>query len=297
MYTLVCIALFGALSSLYISVRGPAFNWIVLVFLSAVFCSAIGALNMELVTGFNLESMLHYPNRVFQPFFSIALFVLAAPAVWQYVTAPTARTTLACLGAALLVGLATVRQTVVARNVAPRHVLPDEPRQLFDWLNAHTTSDDVVLAQQRQLNELLPVLTRDRPFVPSGDRTGASYDEIMRRFLVGMKLLQVSPGDVRQLLAEDHDHAAPPIGLTYTYDLFTGGHGIVDWRLPDASIASALQEYEALDLSYELGQQRLDFVYTAGMSQPAQVSGWRIERMYTDAYGSVWHVSPASTKS
>ena len=46
---------------------------------TAIFLGACAALNMELVTGINVEPMQHFPNRVFQPWLCLSAFVLVVP--------------------------------------------------------------------------------------------------------------------------------------------------------------------------------------------------------------------------
>ena len=148
-----------------------------------------------------------------------------------------------------LLGLGTVRQLTMSATVADAHEYTPQHRLLFDWLNTHTHLDDVVLATAKDVNDLIPVFTQDRVFVPNGERTSASNQEIADRFLIAMKLLNRGEGDVRALLAQDVKHGEPPLGLTYTYFLFLGTD---DWRLPDSQIDSMLAEYRALDLGTEL---------------------------------------------
>ncbi|MBV9546116.1 MAG: hypothetical protein JOY61_17235, partial [Chloroflexi bacterium] len=250
-YTFVSCAIFAILATLY--VRSAANNRRVLAFFAAVFVASIAAFNMELVTGFSVESMLHFPNRLFQPFFSLAAFGLALPILTRRIAwrrlAPAA-TSVAVTG---LIGVALLRQVLVSENVAPQHVLSPDKQLLFTWLDQNSRLDDVVVAEAADLNELLPVFTRDRPFVAYGERTGLSYTDLMQRFLIGMKLLQTPPEHIRALLAQDHDHADPPVGLTYSYFLFIGAEGMTNWRLSDGEIDAALERYQTLNLSTDLG--------------------------------------------
>jgi hypothetical protein len=291
-YTVASITIFAVLALIYLSGTRPDRR--VLLFFSAIFLASVAALNMELVTGFNIQSMLHFPNRLFQPLFCLAVFALAVPTVaarlrdYRLGSAVTAVTVVGLLGLALL------RQGMMSQNIAPQQVLPADERMLFAWLNQHSQVDDVVVAEAPSINELMVVDTHNRPLVPYGERTGVDYNEIMRRFLTGMKLLQRSPEEVRSLLVQSHEQAPLPLGLTYSYFLFVGGHGIADWRLPDNEISVALQRYQSLDLAAELGRQKVDYVYTPVGQQPASVAGWRLAQVYDSGYGVVWRLEPAS---
>jgi len=191
----------------------------------------------------------------------------------------------------LLLGLGMLRQVTMSNTVAAAHEYQPQHRLLFDWLNAHTHQDDVVLATDKDVNDLLPVFTQNRVFVPNGERTSASNQEIGDRFLVAMKLLGHSESDVRTLLAQDVDHGKPPLGLTYTYFLFLGTD---QWRLPDSQINSMLAEYRGLDLPHELRVRRVDYVYGRGREQPTAVPGLSFVEAYTNNYGQVWRMEPVA---
>jgi hypothetical protein len=253
----------------------------VLLFFSAIFLASVAALNMEILVGFNVESMLHFPNRLFQPFLTICAFALAGGPLMKLRYTQQALVT----AVVVLFGLGTVRQLASSATVADAHEYTPRHRLLFDWLNEHTRLDDVLLATDKNVNDLIPVFTPDRVFVPNGERTSASNDEIAERFLIAMKLLNHSEGDVRALLAQDAQHGEPPLGLTYTYFLFLGTD---DWRLPDSQIDAIVTRYRQLDLNTELTRRKLDYVYGRDGEQPITVPGWTFRETYTDAYGALW---------
>jgi hypothetical protein len=288
-YTFGATLLFLLCVAVYLR-SGPAFTGPrrrVVVFFSAIFLAAVAALNMEILVGFNVESMLHFPNRLFQPFLTLAAFALAIPPL---VRLKHSQAALLVAGIGLL-ALGTARQLTMSASVADAHEYAPQHRLLFDWLNTHTSLDDVVLATAKDVNDLIPVFTQDRVFVPNGERTSASNQEIGDRFLIAMKLLDHSEGDVRAWLAQDVNHGEPPVGLTYTYYLFLGTG---TWRLPDSQIDSMLAEYRSLDLSTELGRRRIDYVYGRTGEQPIVVPGWTFREAYSDPYGEVWQVAPAA---
>jgi hypothetical protein len=278
---LICIASFVR------SRPEPGLRRRVLVYFSAIFLASVAALNMEILVGFNVESMLHYPNRLFQPFLTITLFALASHPLMRL---KHSQAVLVVAGIGLL-ALGAVRQVSMSVAVADTHEYTPQHRLLFGWLNAHTHLDDVVLATSKDVNDLIPVFTQDRVFVPNGERTSASNVEIADRFLIAMKLLNHGEGDVRALLAQDIYHGEPPLGLTYTYFLFLGTG---TWRLPESQIDNMIGQYRALDLSTELGRRRLDYVYGLNGEQPIAVPGWTFHETYSDAYGTLWQVEPAT---
>lgn len=278
----VCLALYRRFGTSPVGARRR-----VVLYFSAIFAASVAALNMEVIVGFNVESMLHFPNRLFQPFLTIAAFALASRPLLNL---KYSQAVLIGLGA-LLFCLGTARQVTSSLAAAPAHEYVPQHRLLFDWLNANTRTDDVVLASAKDINDLIPVFTGDRVFVPNGERTSATNQEIAQRFLIAMKLLGHSESDVRALLAQDVQHGDPPLGLTYTYFLFLGTD---NWRLPDSQIDGMLQTYRTLDLSQGLAERRLNFVYGRDGEQPMDIAGWTFREVYSDVYGKLWQVEPSA---
>jgi len=126
--------------------------------------------------------------------------------------------------------------------------------------------------------------------VPNGERSSASDEEIERRFLVAMRLLQRPAADVHDLLAHDVSQGDPPLGLTYTYFLFVSGHGSYDLRLDDATLERVVTDYQQLDLATELGKRRVDYVLGRGAESPAAVPGWDWSWMYGNADTNLWRI-------
>jgi hypothetical protein len=305
LYTLACVVIAGIMFSVYVVFdrsadrsEGARPKSTVLLFLACIFAAALAALNSEVITGFNLEAMNHYPNRLIQPLLSLTAFVLVVRPATDFVTRHVRwsllRPSVWAYGAtAILLTIAATRQTLVSTNVAARHELPEEYRLLFDWLNAQTHLDDVVLASARDINELIPVFTHNRVFVPNGERTSASDAEIERRFLIAMRLLQRADGEVYDLLAQDYSRGDPPLGLTYTYFLFVSGHGSYNLGLPEPTLERIVTDYRVLDLPSELGQWRVDYIYGRGSESPATLPGWSLHWVYGNNYGNVWRITRA----
>jgi hypothetical protein len=299
-YTFTYIVIFLLLATAFARFRHSshtsAWKKRVLLFHACVFAAAIAAMNCEVVLGFNLEAMNHFPNRFFQPFLVLSAFGLLAPPATSLLakctswwSARVARVASAVAIGALL-GVALTRQTIVSINVADKHELQVEDRLLFEWLNSNTNLDDVVLTSSREINDLIPVFTHNLVFVPNGERTSAGDVEIERRFLVAMRLLQRPETEVHDLLAQDYTHGDPPLGLTYTYFLFVSGNNSYDLRLPESVLTPILANYRQLDLARELGERRLDYIYGRGSERPRPLHGWKFRRVYGNDYGTVWRV-------
>ncbi|MDQ6672220.1 MAG: hypothetical protein M3069_16000 [Chloroflexota bacterium] len=300
LHTLAYVVLFAIMATIFLKFGRPneltaSRTWksTIVLFHGCLFLAAMAALNAEVVLGFNLEAMNHYPNRFIQPFLVLAGAALVVRPAADCVSKHPwwSRRTAAILmygSVATLLGVAALRQTLVSFNVADKHELKAEYRLLFDWLNTHTTLDDVVLASDRDINDLIPVFTHNLLFVPNGERTSTSDAEVQRRFIVGMRLLQRPEGQVHDLLAQDAAHGEPPLGLTYTYFLFVSGNGSQDLRLPEAQLPPILADYRELELARELAGRRLDYIYGRGAERPATVPGWTFRWAYGNQFGNVW---------
>ena len=109
---LVCVAIYERFGSGYSLSRRR-----VLLYFSAIFVAALAALNMEVIVGFNVESMLHFPNRLFQPFLTLTLFALASRPLlgWKH-----SQAALLVVGG-LLLGLGMLRQVTMSNTVAAAH--------------------------------------------------------------------------------------------------------------------------------------------------------------------------------
>jgi len=300
-YSLAYIALFAVLAVVFRAyvINGSSGRWRrlnteILLFHVAVFISAIAAMNMEVVTGLNVEALEHYPNRLFQPYLCIVMFIFGGSAVLCYIERSPSWIRkgwkpAAYLAMVVLLAFGALRQIGVAMNTAPKHEYKEEHRLLFSWLNENTRIDDVLVGSDVEINYLIPVFTHNRPFVPNGTRSTASNEEIMHRFLMAMKLLGHSENTVRDILARDAGQGDQPLGHTYTYYLFQSSYGSINRRLPDNRIERILHDYRKIDLAHELRSVRADYVYVRKSENLQPIVGWIFTKSYANQYGTVWH--------
>jgi len=289
-FTAAVIVVFGVLLTIG-RYFGKHADWrFAALFWSSIFVAACCGLNEEIVTGLNVESMEHYPNRVFQPFLFLAFFALASPALRRIFPRRWWRPLVAA-GIALLIGIAAVRQTAVAANTAPKHVYTAEEQALFGWLNRQTPADSVVLLPVSELAQLLPAFTHNCQFIPNGTRTTASNAEILERFLAGEKLLGHADEWVRAALAQNADAGDQPLGITYAYYLFQSSYDSPGRRLQDAAIEAALAQFRAMDLAKELARFRLDYIYARGSEQPSAVPGYTFHEAFRSPFGTVYRIA------
>ena len=166
--------------------------------------------------------------------------------------------------------------SLVAANVASKHVYTAEEQSLFGWLNSQTPADSVVLLPVSELAELLPTFTHNCQFIPNGTRTTASNAEILERFLAGEKLLGHSEDWIRAALAQNTAASEQPLGITYVYYLFQGNYDSPDRRLRDPAVrggAQSISRHGPRDQNWRGSGSRLCLWARPG-EQPVPVHGY-----------------------
>lgn len=270
-----------------------------LMFHAVIFLSAILALNAEMILGFNVEALCHYPNRFFQPLLSLALISFAGPAFPLYLKRAGDLSgkwwkAIGFLLSIVLLAFSLLRQVGVSINVAPKHEYQQEYQLLFSWLNRNTQVDDVVIASNREINYLIPVYTHNRPFVPSGTRSTASSEEIMRRFLTAFKLLGHSEQSMRTILIEPVKNSCP-FGCPYGYYLFQKMR--MGFSLLDENVTKLLGAYSQLNMVRELQHFRADYIYTEPSEDLQSIKGYTFDKVYKTPYGALWRISKSQPTS
>jgi hypothetical protein len=138
---------------------------------------AIAGMNMQVVTGFNLQAENHFPHMVIQPTVLLVFFLLfvrlqrhwrrqGADAIWT--------------GAFVVVFLASaLSQVTAAVNTARFHRIDPNNRMLFEWLEKHTRIGDVVATTNLQLCTEIPVYTHNSVLLAEGSRTSGTNEELI----------------------------------------------------------------------------------------------------------------------
>ncbi len=266
-----------------------------LVFVSAAL-GGIAGMNMQVITGFNLQAENHFPHMVIQPtvilvFGLLFVRVLIAWLGRGYEHHPVLRG----VGAGAFVLLFTacaVAQVTAGADTAQFHRMNPSNRMLFKWLGEHSRIGDVVATTSLQLCIELPVYTHNYTLLAEGSRTSGTNEEVIERLLLTDALASTPVSRVAEQLRETDStpHALPL--ATHSYFLFeqspysnADGH-----RIFEAAIPPILAEYEHLSLSTELERYRVDYLYTLQGELPAQVAGWRVVEVLATAQGKLWRV-------
>jgi len=253
-----------------------------------VMAGGLVGLNMQVVTGFNIQASHHFPHMVLQPVGMMLVGALVA-----LVSRRSGAWRVAPVALCVLFVACAVAQVEAGRDSAEMYRLTPERRQLFAWLNANTAVGAVVATDDIELSAVLPVQTHDSVLFSDGSRSSARDDELLERMLLASHLSGRSAEQVRTELAAFTYTGVPLMSygrymweISLRYENSGGdGHVAAD-RLP-----AVMDEYAAMDVGGELRRFRVDYLWTEAGQEPASVPGWRFTPVLTNAEGRLWRLS------
>ena len=268
----------------------------------AVFgCAALGGiagLNLQLVTGFNVQANKHYTHMVIQP-----AIIIMGLAVMMALSARVRSRGSAVWGAAffaVLFTLSAAAQVSAGINSAKAHRVIPADQRLFDWLERNTTPDDVVATNDLAISAELPVFTHNYTLLANGTRSSGSDDEILDRLLLADALVHTSLAEVqKQLRPTNKDELSWRFGSPFTtnYVPFLFEHSpkrvpnLLQPMLTPQAAAVALAKYRHLDLNQQLHRFRVNYVYVMDGQTPATVGGWQMQMVLQTTRGTLWKLT------
>ena len=256
--------------------------------------SGLSGLNMQVITGFNLQQVQHYPHMILQPVGCMMMAVLAALVVPQGRVWRVA----ASAGFVVLLALSAMAQVEAGRDTAEMHRLPVAARTLFTWLNANTAVGSVVATDDLGLSIVLPVQTHNSVLFADGSRSSATDDELMERFLLAGRLVGASPATVARKLEDETPATEDVLAADYSLYLFEFSKKYqripAERRVAPDRIDGVVRWYTSMDLPLELERFRVDYVWTKGETSPVSVAGWRFAQVLQTSEGQLWHLTRAT---
>ena len=248
----------------------PARNYLdaLMPVLVALMLGAFAGMNMQAVTGFNIQAAHHYSHMVLQP---VGLLMICA--LGLQIKKPRRGVVLAML--ALVYAACAAAQVEAARDSVEYFRVTPTEQKLFAWLNANSATGSVVATDNLELSILLPDVTHNSILFSEGSRSTASDQELMERFLLVSRLSGASAEQVSEELSSS---TAKGIGVaSYTYYMFeTSTYEEVGVRRTvSAQIPGLLQWFGAMNLEDELRRFRVDYLWTENGRTPPAVAGWR----------------------
>ncbi|QMV17889.1 hypothetical protein GOB94_03670 [Granulicella sp. 5B5] len=269
---------------------GGEFTDALMVVLLAAMAGGLAGMDMQVVTGFNVQQVQHYPHMVLQPVGFMMMAVLAAM-VWP---AGRAGVAVAGVGFAVLLSAAMMAQVEGGRDTASMHAMPQAERGLFAWLNAKTPVGSVVATDELELSIVLPVETHNSVLFANGSRSSASDDELLERFLLASRLVGEPSEVVESELSGEMpaDVAEPPANYSLYLFEFSKKYQrrLAERRVAPAWIPVLLQRYATMDLAQELQRFRVDYVWVPTGRMPVAVTGWRYAEAFSSTEGTLWQL-------
>ncbi|MFZ0661351.1 MAG: hypothetical protein WAM66_01550 [Acidobacteriaceae bacterium] len=270
--------------------RGRSFaGSAVLVFGCAVAGGILG-MNMQLVSGFNLQAESHFPHMILQPAMVLLCLVISLAA-----TVKIREKRSALWAAALFLIFFAVCASVqveAAVNSAPLHRVDPSQQALFHWLNRNTQRGDVVATTSLELTFDMPVFSQDYTLMVEGSRTSASNSEILERYLLAEALTGTPAATVTDELGSGkliypsrQSSTYPAFFFEHSPDL--AGPGTVNPSVLEKSLA----EYRTLDPALELKRFRVNYLYTENGQTPTKIAGVSWQKVLETPEGSLWRLN------
>jgi len=150
------------------------------------------------------------------------------------------------------------KQTIYALRTYKTYTLLAEEKVLFTWLKGNSKRDDVILTLNKRINDLIPVYTENRIFLPNGILTFASDEEIIQRLIIAFKLYGVDEDFLKENLPRD-EWGFHLFHLKYA-QAFYGKRE----NFPKELLSDILRKYRALfsnSLIEYVKKYRLDYIY------------------------------------
>ena len=156
--------------------------------LSTLTIGGLFGLNFQLLTGFDAQHT-HFWNRVIQPFGFLLLAGIGAgivdfprPVVGRLSWLKNYGRRAAVCAAVVVAGIGVYRQIASAQYASPWKNRSSSLIVTMDWLRRTTPQGSVIGSLDEEVVTLLPTLASRWTFVPLGDRSMATSEEILFRY-------------------------------------------------------------------------------------------------------------------
>jgi hypothetical protein len=255
--------------------------------LACCVAGGIAGMNMQVVTGFNVQAEHHFPHMLLQP---VALML-----VCLLVAASSRRLRLGSARAGVLLGVIVLAcsgsQVEAAKNTAEIHRVPVADRTLLAWLRQNSQPGSVVATTDLRLATVLPLYTENGTLVANGSRTSGSDRELVERYLLASALTQEPAESVRAALTQEGgsvDSALP--AATVSYFLFETSPEYFDQsrhRIKESALPGVMKWYRTMDVGEELKRLRVDYVWMKS-GAPLTLPILRWEKVLETDNGTLW---------
>ena len=157
---------------------------------------AISGMNAHVLTGYETQPW-HFWKRLAVP---VAFFLVAEVAA-RYLEGIRRSRLLAVVALIALLVNSAARLCVAGYETAPYQRATDGRISLLKWASSHLPADRVLATVDPQLILLIPAITTDYTYVPSGIRSLTTTSEIVDRYYQIACLLGMTPADIENAAA------------------------------------------------------------------------------------------------
>lgn len=234
-----------------------------LAFSGALILSYVMVLNIQVITGFNVQPD-HWYRVQFLPI-GLSVFLLAL-AAYDGVLRGRAHLIGRWITVGFLVyffiGQAYHQYTISSDPAyAKSFVMPRQRKEAYQWLSDHTPKGSVVAALSPETNRELPLHTHNKIYVPHGLLTLAPDEEIWERFFFVNALYGVKPAEFHKRL-EKGDTAYYLFEARYDSKEFNSAFRGSAWQFPPSVIDEKTRLFEAYKASGTIVPGfRIDYAY------------------------------------
>ncbi len=191
--------------------------------LAALVAAALYGMNFQILSGYETQSW-HFWKRLALPLCFFVLASAAAHLASRSNPRNLSRWRIAARLALFVLFIDTAaRLTYVGIRVAPFHRATNPDIAMLTWVRSHLSKDQVIGTVDPELILLIPALTADYTYAPSGLRSLTSTEEIVSRYFEVACLLGDSPSRIARLAAvpnhlKHSTELLQVLGLSYTGD-------------------------------------------------------------------------------
>lgn len=243
-YLLLAIALSVALFLLGRRFLNAEPRYVVLVFL---IIGGVWGVNSQIVSGYNAQHW-HFWKRLVKPA-EFLLFACVAGRLAEQFWMRRGRK-LQTLAVALIVCVvlnAAARQCYSAAQIAPVQRATNPRIEILSWARQHLSTGHVLGTLDPDLILLIPALTADYTYAPSGLRSLTPTDEIVARYYELAAWLDTSDADLMRIMRAPRHYEPSQAQLLFALRLYDGSK--TNWSAGQAVSSSAMRPIDNSVLS------------------------------------------------
>lgn len=254
-YLLLAIALSAALFLCGRRFIQPGYaRYVVLAFLIA---GAVWGANFQIVSGYDAQHW-HFWKRLIKPA-EFLLFACIGCRIAEQFWRQHGRK-LQMIAGVLLVCLilnAAARQCYSAVQIAPVQRATNPRIEILDWARRHLPTGRVLGTLDPDLILLIPALTADYTYAPSGLRSLTPTGEIVERYYELADWLDTSDADLMQIVRAPRHYEPSQAQLLFALRLYDGSK--TNWSAGDAISSAAMRPIDNSVLSAAFLEQYRQF--------------------------------------